>query len=347
MKKKYNMKNLKKKNIFSYFIVLSTFIGMLYSCANDNDSSESNTLVVNSVSLAQEGDLIPIKQGYANNMYIIQGSGFTTVEKIYFNDTETYFNPTLVTDKTIFVTIDESTPYENSSNELRIETKIGTVIYDFVVAPPGPQLTKGFNPVNANPDDIITIYGNFFLDPEVAFGDIQATVVSNTLTEIKVKVPEGADKQYVTVTTISGSVTSTYALGTAIYDDVFYDGWDVESWNGHEYVTDGKAQQGLTYYKKSINAWDNIQGNWSWYTDISDYAGIRIALKADEPGELQFIFNGNWSTPPSISVTTEWKEYYIPWSDLANPSTIQNISFKNNSGSTNVFYFDNIGYYLK
>lgn len=344
------MKNLKIKNILALFIMVSIVVSSLSSCSTeDSNSSPFAAPVINSVSKAKEGDLTPTNVGYANNMYVIKGSGFTSLKKIYFNDTDTYFNPTLVTDTAIFVNIDQNTPYENASSELKIVTAGGTVTYPFVIAPPAPQMLRGFNPVNAADGDEITIYGNFFLDPVVTFGSTQAEVVSNTLTEIVVKAPTGSNHQYITVTTISGSVTSTYAVGTAIYDDDWYNGWTVEAWNNQVYETNDAAAQGRTYFKKNMGGWDNVQGNWGWEDQIADYAGIRMSLKGPEGSKIKLVFNGNWSddTAPVITLTSEWKEYYFTWADLLNADHVQNISFQEFTGDGGVYYFDNIGYILK
>lgn len=340
------MKNLKIKYLLSFFLLASIFLNALSSCSNDGDNGSSGP-IINSVSPSVEGELVPVTKGDPKNVYVIQGSGFATLEKIYFNDFDTYFNPTLVTDTAIFVTIDENTPYENQSNELKIVTKSGTVTYPFIIAPPAPTL-KGYNPVNAAEGDIITIKGSYFLNPVVEIGTVSVPVISSTLEEIKIKVPASADKKYITVTTISGKSKSTYAIGTAIFDDKFYGDWMFETWNNHTFESDNTAQQGSVYVKKTMKPWDNIQGNWSWDDKISDYGGLRFAIRADEPGELALIFNGNWTdTAPLIKVTKEWKEYFIPWSDLGNPTQVQNISFKHNKDANNVFYFDNIGYALK
>tara|TARA_R110002050_G_scaffold171113_2_gene303120 strand:- start:38038 stop:39072 length:1035 start_codon:yes stop_codon:yes gene_type:complete len=344
------MKNLKIQYVLSFFTIASIFVSFLSSCSNDeSDSISFDSPIINTVSRAEAGSLTPTTIGYANNMYIIQGSGFTTLEKIYFNDTDTYFNPTLVTDNNIFVTIDQNTPYENGSNELIVVTKSGSAIHTFVVAPPAPQMLRGFNPVNANEGDEITIYGNFFLDPIVTFGTTEAQVISNTLTDIVVKAPSGSDKQYITVTTISGSVTSTYAVGTAIYDDVWYNGWDVASWNNHTYETDATASQGTTYFKKNMGGWDNVQGEWGWDDQIADYGGIRMSLKGPDGSKIKLVFNGNWddNTAPIIDLTSEWKEYYFTWADLLNAGHVQNISFQEFTGNGGEYYFDNFGFFLK
>lgn len=345
------MKKFKIKDIFSFLIIVSIFVGTLTSCTSDDSESINSSAppVINNVSIASAGDLVPTTVGYANNVYIIQGSGFSTLEKIYFNDVDTYFNPTMVTDTDIFVNIDQNTPYENASSELKVVTKGGTVIYPFVIAPPAPQLTRGFQPVNAAEGEQITIYGDFFLDPVVSFGSTEATIVSNTLTEIIAIVPAGGDKQYITVTTISGDVTSTYAVGTALYDDIWYGGFAPPEWNNHVYETNNTAAQGTTYFKKDMGGWDNVQGEWSWDDQIADYAGIRMSLKGPDGSKLKLVFNGNWSddTAPIITLTSEWKEYYFTWAELLDAGHVQNISFQEFTGNGGEYYFDNFGYILK
>lgn len=348
------MKTRNIKNALAYALLAFLFAGSLVSCSSDDDATSSGLTppVINTVSRAEEGPLVPTDVGYANNMYVIQGSGFLSLQKVYFNDTDTYFNPTLVTDTTIFVTVDQNTPYENASNELVLVTEGGTATYPFIIAPPAPQILRGFNPVNANDGDHITIYGNFFLNPVVTFGTTEAQVISNSLTEIVVVAPTGSNHQYITVSTISGEATTTYAVGTSLYDDAWLAPWDVESWNNHEYVTDNNAAQGTTYFKKDMGQWDNIQGNWNWDDQLDAYSGLRMSLKGEEAGlKLKLVFNGNWddATAPIIELTTNWKEYYFTWDELLGATHVQNISFQELSGNGKggVYYFDNIGYTLK
>ena len=317
------MKNFKIHNILSLFFLAAIFIIGFGSCSDD-DSSSLAPLTVASVSKAMnsskpsnpaDNDSITAV-GYPGVMYIIKGSGFTGLQKIYFNDKESYFNQTLVTDNTIFVTVDKNTPYENVSNELKIITSSGTITYPFIIGPPAPILTHGFNPVNAVAGDEITIYGNYFLNPIVTIGTTPVELVSSSMTQIVVKLPADSDNKYISVSTISGKVTSTYAIGSAIYDDTSYYGLGFPAWNNQTYVTDGTADQGKIYMKIKLTAWSAFQGDWSWYDKLAPYGGIRVAIKAKNPGAVKFCFNGDWgdATSPLLSVTTEWKTFYIPWS---------------------------------
>src|SRR5690606_29767623 len=73
------MKNLKAKSIWVLFLTTSIFAG-LSSCSNNDDDSDRSATppTISSVSKAEEGPLSPTNNGYANNMYIIQGSGFAS-----------------------------------------------------------------------------------------------------------------------------------------------------------------------------------------------------------------------------------------------------------------------------
>ena len=358
------MKNLKIKSI-NTFIVLILSVLLFLSCSDDDQNSgAAGAPVITSVAASsfdevtnQPTDLTPVTSGDPKNYYIIRGTGLSSVQKIYFNDFDTYFNPVFVTDTEIFVLIDEKTPYAGGSNELKVVTKQGTVVYPFVVSPPSPSFGS-FNPINAAEGSEVTIYGNYFLNPIVKIAatatepEINVEVVSSTLEKIIIKVPANAKNRYISVTNISGTATSKEAIGTAIYDDVFYNPWTIESWNNQTYETDATAQQGTTYIKKKMAAYDNMQGNWSWDDQIAAYGGIRVSIRGSKPGTLKFIFNGDWSERNMLEVKTEWTTYEIPWSEIGNPAAVQNISYQNMSkegddGVENDISIDNVGYFLK
>src|SRR5690606_34987065 len=157
--------------IAAFLVVLT----VSYTGCSSDDSGSGQEPVITSVAAAmnadwEPSDLEPITQAMADNMVIIRGSGFATLQKIFFNGTDTYFNPTLVTDTEIFVQIDRNTPFQDQSDEVRLVTKYGEATYSFIVAPPAPGI-HSFNPVNAADGSEITIYGSFFLDPVVMIGD--------------------------------------------------------------------------------------------------------------------------------------------------------------------------------
>lgn len=341
------MKSFKLKNILGILSVFAIMITGLVSCSDDDSSSSSGQApVLESIAAALDENLEPIEVGFANNTYVIRGSGFATLQKVYFNEFDTYFNPTMVTDNTIIIAIDEDTPYAEVPDELKVVTQYGTAVLHFIVAPPAPQL-RSFQPVNAADGEEVTLYGNFFIDPVVTVGDTEAQIVSNTMTEIVIVLPADSNHKLIKVETLSGESEWNTAVGTAIYDDAFYAPWDIEAWNNHEYVTDpAAAYQGTTFIKKEIAGWDNIQGNWAWNDQLSQYTGIHFWVRSDDPGKLVLIFNGaNWGDANwAFTTDTNWTEYRYTWEELGGPAALQNISFQEFTGATHNYYFDNIGY---
>lgn len=350
------MKNFKIKYLFT-FLLFTSLVTSFVSCSDDESSSSKKAPVIESVSASVDIDgnpidLVPTTIGYADNVYIIQGSGFATVQKVFFNDTDTFFNTTLVTDSSIIITIDRNTPYANASNQLRVETLYGSAIFDFVVAPPAPLVTS-FNSINANEGDTVTIYGSFFLDPTVTFGTTPATVVSSTLTQIQAIVPAGSFHKYVTVTTISGSSTSTQAVGTSMYDDeraTFVENW-LGPWDGSGFVPN-------TQFK--VQGESSIETNFTGYTGFkfpmyaapvasSPYSGIRVSLKSTkDSGKFKVVLNNNYGAGKEITFSSTWTTFVIPFSELGGaPTSINEIVFQefNNDGGDKL-YIDDLGFVL-
>lgn len=359
------MKNIKIVSIVACFTLVLSLI-FLGSCSNDDSaSSVGGAPVIESISPSgYEADgsvkpFNPVTIVYPKMYYVIHGKGFSTATKITFNDYESYFRPTFVTDTDIVIQIDENTPYANGSNQLKVITQSGTAVLDVVIAPPVPTVS-GFNPVNATEGQEITIKGKYFLNPIVTLAKtatkdaVPVTVVSSTLEQIVVKVPANADLRYLTVANISGETKSSYVIGSGIFDDVSYYGLGFPPAGSFTYETDATAEQGTTYVAKKIDPWGSLEGSWGWYDQLTPFSGIRVSIKAKAPGKLGFIFNGNWTTnPPILDVTTEWKTFYLPWSVLLGTDRVQNITFQNRTttaegeGKENTFYVDNIGLTLK
>jgi hypothetical protein len=351
------MKNFKIKHVLSFLVLALLLVGVS-SCTNDDrDPNPTGAPKIISVSESnpEVTTLVPTQLGTPKNVYAIQGSGFISLQKIFFNGKDTYFNPTLVTDNTIFVTIDETTPYANQANELKIVTSVGTAVFPFVIAPPPPSL-KSFNPINGNVGDVITITGNYFLNPTVKFGTISGEIISSTLTEIKVKMPAGADKKYISVSNISGTVTSTDAIGTAIYDDVFYGidgvgGWGISTPNIGN-TTLEEVAQGLKAIKVDITPWSGFQIDMAangGHPVPANAIGIKFQMKLKTAAKMRVIVGGDWGHEVWFDLTDDYTTHTVKWADLgltAAPATVGQIVF-GSDGTANTFYIDNLGFALK
>ncbi len=326
------------------------------SCDNSDENNSSNTPpIINSVSASvdangQPSTLTPTTQGYANNMYVIQGSGFSTVSKIYFNDTDTAFNPNFVTDSSIFVIIDINTPYANASNKLKVVTKNGIAEFNFVVAPPAPSISS-INPINTADGTEITIKGGFFLNPTVKVGTLSASVISNTLTEIHATIPVGSQLKTVSVTTISGTATYGSAIGTALYDDAFYYGITANGGWGETHdlanTTSSEVIQGDKAIKCTISSWSGFQLD--GYVPVTATAtGLRFKMKMATDGQIRLVFNYDWGHQYYMDITSSYTEYFVTWDKFGlsgPPTAFQSLVF-GSTGSDNVFYIDDFGFSL-
>lgn len=342
----------KNKLFFSFWISLSFMFVSIFSSCDSSDSSSGTPPVINSVSPSQDengqpSDLTPVTQGYANNMYIIQGSGFSTVSKIYFNDTDTEFNPNFVTDTSIFVSIDINTPYANASNKLKVVTKNGTAEFDFVIAPPAPSISS-VNPVNTTDGGEITIKGGFFLNPIVKVGTLDATVISSTLTEIHATIPVGSQLKAVSVTTISGTATYGSAIGTALYDDAFYGGITAGGWGEtHDLAntTSSEVIQGDKAIKCTISSWSGFQLD-GYVNVMASATGLRFKMKMATDGQIRLVFNYDWNNQYYMDITSAYKEYFVTWDKFGltgPPAAFQSLVF-GSTGNDNVFYIDDFGF---
>lgn len=344
------MKNIKIKYLLSYFAMALMAVGLFSSCDNESTTSDSG-LTITSVAKAVAGDLLPVTVGDPKNYYIIRGSGFTTVQKIYFNDFDTYFNPVLVTDTEIVVLIDEKTPYANASNKLKVVTKNGTLLYDFVVAPPTPKVDS-YNSINAAAGDVVTVYGNYFLDPIVKVGTENVAVISSTLTEIKFKMPADAMDKYVTVTNISGSTVATQAIGSALYDDALQGDAGHWTWNGADTFNTGFTEdkvQGLASIKLIFGGWNGADMKFV-SRDVTKYKAFKVRVKSistNSDASLKFVFGG-WAFQIIKKISTEWTTIEIPFSEIGNPTTFDQLTLQESGGfGGNTILMDDMGFVLK
>ncbi|WP_427874917.1 IPT/TIG domain-containing protein [Flavobacterium sp. MMS24-S5] len=357
------MKNIKNRMLLKLYFLASISILLFASCSNDDSAGgSSGKLEVTGISRSVvddplvEGDRkvdVPTDVINAGNYYIIRGSGFATLQSISFNGLESYFNPTFVTDNAIVVMVDSKTPYYNEMDEMKIVTNLGTLNYKVAIRPPSPNI-KGF-PVNANPGDVITITGEYFLRPVVNFGDIQVEPISSTLTEIVVKVPEGSYLKSLSVTNVSGTTVAPQVIGSEIYDDAFTNIWGWQSlWDGTNEFDAAYAKdvyQGTKCVQWKAGEWDGYVigiNNWS-YHDTDKFKAVRFWVKGEKAGKVKFFANGDTEKNIVIvDVRTSWTYVEVPYTSLGNPTELSQIGYQEFGGfGGNVIYLDDIGLVLK
>ncbi len=337
---------MKKNKIIRFCIILlMIFSGASIATSCSDEERLSQDPIIHSVNDIVEN--LPVQAGSRENMYIIHGEKLNNTIEVYFNGALAKYNPALSTYSNVFVTIPQDAPYGIDNQEIKLVTTTGSTTYKFTVKPPAP-LFKSFHPINVADGGEITIYGDFFVDPVVTIGGVEAAIISATETQIVVALPAGSQGKKVSVTTSAGTTEWGTAVGTALYDDAFYAPWNFESWNNHEYITNfDQAFQGNTFIKKTIPAWGNIQGNWNWDdVAVTKYTGIKFAVRSNSPGKLIFIFNGQYwgDASKAFNTSKEWTEVKFKWSDLGNPAAVQFLGFQEFSGAETDYFFDNFTY---
>jgi hypothetical protein len=350
------MKNIKIVTLTAC-IALMLSLMLFTSCSNDDNASDGAGLpVIESVmpsGYALDGTILtltPVTKGDPKSYYIIHGKGLLTTKKVYFNDYDTYFQPTFVTDTDIVIMIDENTPYANASNQLKVVTNYGTVIYDFVTAPPPPTF-NWFNSINAAEGDVVTIDGKYFLNPVVKVGTQQATVISSTLTEIKFTMPANSADKLVTVSNITGSASSSFPVGGALYDDAIQGDTGHWTWSGNEFNTSYTVDkaQGNASLKIVFGGWDGADLKFN-SRDVSKYKAFRVKIKSvseNSDAKLKFVFGG-WAYQIVKSINSNWTTIEIPFSEIGNPTTFDQLTFQESGNfGGNTILLDEMGFVLK
>ena len=344
------MKNLKSKCFLGFLLLASLFISIT-SCSSDDSNESSGNLSIESVSLAVNDSLVTT--GFVENMYIIRGSGFSKITKIFFNDIQADFNPTLVTDKVIFVTIPLETPFQNvgTSDKIRIETIANAVEFDFVIGQPEPTITS-FDPVAGGTGDIVTIKGTVFDNLiSVKFDDVESVIVSSTNTEIKVEIPAGVVQAKIYVETAGGTAESPGSFGfkRIIYDDTLGEGFQLwGGWGGTQDLASTTIVKRGTYaIKRNTEAWSALQigysgANLNFGTDIT---AVKVSIYAETTGKVKIVFNGDDAHGKVLDVVAgQWVDFTIPVSEITDQTNLSQIWVQEFAGSGNVLYIDDFGF---
>ncbi len=214
MKIKYFNIN-KWTSLFTLGIMLMTLF--LTSCEDDNDYS--GPITITKVYLEDAESSVPDREVSfvrLGQLIRIEGTGFSGVKKVYINGYDSYFNPTLVSDQSMLVSVSKETPIIEADAEVRNTIRLvndgNQAILSFEVRAASPSIT-GFSNSLPNVGEPIIVYGSGLLEvSSVLFpGDVQVTdgIVSNEEGEyFVVTMPDG-------VSELGGSIFIECANGGA------------------------------------------------------------------------------------------------------------------------------------
>lgn len=297
--------------------------------------------------------------GRLNTQYAITGSNLRTTKSVSINGVSIYFNPGLITDKSIILTLPAVLPFGPSqSNKLVIVTQYGMVEFPFSIQQPPPSIT-GFTPLAGSPGDIVTITGTVFNSVSaVKFDTTPAEIVGTpTNTEIKVKVPAGVVQAYIYVTTPGGTSKSPGSFGfkSLVYDDTFASGWGAYfGYSSTRDLANTEHPKRGTYAIKTTftDPYGAFQVGYNGATLDVKNAGLTSIKFSVYGGDgtdgksVQVVINGSYGSAVVVPlVKGSYSDYTIPLSSLGNPTTISELVIQSAGGNVpSTIYIDDIGF---
>lgn len=310
-----------------------------------------------------------VTAGRLGVQYAVLGTNLLTTKTISFNGVSVYFNPGLLTDNSIIVTLPVNIPYGPAqTNKLVIVTQHGSVEFPFGIQQPAPAITS-FTPTSGSAGDIVTITGTMLDNTSaVRFDDIPAQIVGTpTKTQVQVRVPAGVIKANLYVTTPGGTVRSIDSFGipapvfkALVYDDAFAANW---TFGGYSTTRDAANKEhpnrGTSAVKTTADDAANIYGGFTvGYKDANGdglnvtalgITSIKFFLYGDVASDgkpVQLYVNGAYAVAVQATIKGGvYTEVTIPLSALGNPKVITEIAIQNVSGAVPLtYYVDDIGF---
>lgn len=213
---KRNIKTKKLAPMAMMLLLAVLFSGTLFQ-ACEKSESDSGMPVVNYIRITNpdKSDSLVVS-ALMGDVIVLMGENLQNVNQVWFNDQPATVNTNLVTSTAIIVTVPNVIP-GIVTNQIRLITasKKDTLKVPFNVKVPAPQLDAmacEYVPAGGT----ATIQGNFFIDDpgsplKVIFpGNVEGTVTSVTIHEVKVTVPPGAGVGPLQIKSIYGSGRSSF-----------------------------------------------------------------------------------------------------------------------------------------
>ena len=200
--------------------VLITIQCSLFTSCSDSDSSNGGIPEITGVRSCDPAtaDSLFTKAGCGQVIAII-GHNLGGTLKVYINDQEAYFNPTMNTDHSIVVTVPtEKNGFQLTAfnpelkDEIRVETSHGSCTYGFKITAGYPSISRIAASYPRKAGDEINIYGLNLTDIEKAyFTDITAAQLDTTVwKEVGGNHVEIANIQTVVKKRIVNAMTNAY-----------------------------------------------------------------------------------------------------------------------------------------
>jgi hypothetical protein len=183
-------------------------IGFFSSCEDEESKGDPIIKYVRVTNPDQADSLLV--EATMGKLIVLVGENLDNVNEVFFNDQKAMLDPAYITSTSLMVVVPNLPPKE-VTNIITLNTRDGrSVIYNFAVKIPAPEISSAKCEYAAAGDTFI-IYGDYFFDPKVFFpGDVEGQVLASTQTALMVKVPADAQKGKIKVKTNFGSVNSNF-----------------------------------------------------------------------------------------------------------------------------------------
>jgi hypothetical protein len=227
-----------------------------------------------------------------------------------------------------------------------------------------PTITS-LSPNPIDPEANLTITGtNLDLVTGISFVGIANQVksfVSQSATQIVVKIPAGVLKGKLTFSVlnstltvqsdelkINGGLPPLADFPFAIYTDGTQNGFQNWSWAANDFNSTANVRQGTKSIKATYGG-----GGYEGITFHNDngpattgYTKLEFSVfgEAGTNGKkLNVVINGGWSNPPQVTIAEgEWKTFSLDISSLPNPNPLKEIVLQS-AGWGGVIHIDNVG----
>lgn len=317
---------MKTMKLISQFLILALFSAIIMVSCQEEEGGQP---VINNVRVTEKDSTIT---GGAFNLTVaIQGIELGSVQKVFFNDVETYLNPTYVTETNIICNIPDEAPTV-INNKITVVTSGGmTATYDFTVILPEPIVQGVYNEF-AMPGSENKVLGNYFyVISSVLVGSTEVEITKITPTEITFLMPPNAvSNETITVVGDGGTVTPIFKLhpteGNMVNFDIPATGWGSDvCWGSAERVDPGSSDLEVisgryTRIKQTNLAASGWQDDW-----VISTCYFEFGLPAGSADTKMFKFEANvveaWKAGfYEINITAggvAYKYIFKPWNDDA------------------------------
>ena len=338
---------------FVILILANLFAGFLFqSCEDDDSIGSGETPLIRYVRITnpEKSDSL-LTHAFMGNTVALIGESLADVVEVWFNDQSAILNTSFITNTCIIVTIPNEIP-EIVTNQIKLVTR-GKIesTHPFGVDVPAPFVNSMLCE-HVSTGGTAVINGNFFIDDpntplQVFFpGMIEGEIESVVLTQVKVKVPEGAGVGPIVVKSIYGSSRSSFYFRDDRNYILDFDnltaagGWrsgktgnsnpEPISGNYVRFQGDMPAEASSKWDEDSFsfNLWNQANGrpNVPFYSGDLSTAVIKFECYVVNPWKsaaLQMIF-----TPYSTTGTNSYiadknvpRGLWIPWADTGSYQT--------------------------